>query len=71
MSTIASKEYREIIERLIKARKDAGLTQVEVAKLLGKPQSFVSKVESRERRVDIVEIKQFAKIYAVNVSDLI
>ncbi|MEK9159309.1 MAG: helix-turn-helix transcriptional regulator [Patescibacteria group bacterium] len=71
MSTIASKEYREIIERLIKARKDAGLTQVEVAKLLGKPQSFVSKVESRERRLDIVEIKQFAKIYAVNVSDLI
>ncbi len=71
MSTIASKEYREIIERLIKARKDAGFTQVEVAKLLGKPQSFVSKVESRERRLDIVEIKQFAKIYAVNVSDLI
>jgi len=71
MSTIASKEYREIIERLIKARKDAGFTQVEVAKLLGKPQSFVSKVESRERRLDIVEIKQFAKIYAVKVSDLI
>lgn len=71
MSTIASKEYREIIERLIKARKDASLTQVEVAKLLGKPQSFVSKVESRERRLDIVEIKQFARIYAVNVSDLI
>ena len=71
MSTIASKEYREIIERLIKARKDAGLTQVEVAKLLGKPQSFLSKVESRERRLDIVEIKQFARIYAVNVSDLI
>ncbi len=71
MSTIASKEYREIIERLIKARKDAGLTQVEVANLLGKPQSFVSKVESRERRLDIVEIKQFARIYRVNVSDLI
>lgn len=71
MSTIASKEYREIIERLIKARKNADFTQVEVAKLLGKPQSFVSKVESRERRLDIVEIKQFARIYAVNVSDLI
>ena len=71
MSTIASKEYRAIIERLIKARKDAGLTQVEVADQLGKPQSFISKVESRERRLDIIELKQLAKIYKVNVSDLI
>lgn len=71
MSTTNSKEYREVVARLIKARKEAGLTQVQVAEALGKPQSFVSKVESRERRLDITELKQLAKIYGVNVSDLI
>ncbi len=71
MSSINSKEYKEIIERLIKARKDLGLTQSQVADQLGKPQSFVSKVESRERRLDVTELKQFAKIYKVHVADLI
>lgn len=71
MSSINSKEYREVIERLIRARKDTGLTQVQVAEQLGKPQSFVSKVESRERRLDITELKQFAKVYKVHVTDLI
>ena len=40
-----------------------GLTQVQVAKKLGKPQSYVSKVESNERRIDVIELKTFAKIY--------
>ncbi len=71
MSSINSKEYQEVIERLIKARKDLGLTQLQVAEQIGKPQSFVSKVESRERRLDITELKQFAKIYKVHVTDLI
>ena len=42
---------------------DAGLTQEEVAQRLGKPQSFVSKCESGERRVDVVELSRFAKVY--------
>jgi len=48
---------------LRKARKDAGLTQVEVARTLSRPQSFISKVESGERRVDFVELQYFAKLY--------
>jgi transcriptional regulator with XRE-family HTH domain len=57
------REYKAFVGRLVQARVDAGLTQVEVAKLLGKPQSFMSKCESRERRVDVVELQEFATIY--------
>jgi transcriptional regulator with XRE-family HTH domain len=57
------KAYRDFTSRLVQARKDAGLTQVEVAKRLGKAHSFVSKCELGERRVDFVELQQLAKIY--------
>lgn len=61
--SIYSKEYRKIIEQLKIARRKAGFTQTEVAKKLGKPQSFVSKVEKGERRLDVIELKHFADIY--------
>jgi transcriptional regulator with XRE-family HTH domain len=52
--------YRQFLTRLRKARNDARLTQVDVAKKLRRPQSFVSKVESGERRVDVVDLAEFA-----------
>ena len=58
-----SAEYKQFLKRLREARLGAGLTQVEVAGKLGKPQSFVSKSESGERRVDAVELKHFAAVY--------
>ena len=60
---IYSKDHKYIVEQLKKARKEAGLEQVEVAKLLGKTQSHISKIESGQRRIDIVALKEFAKIY--------
>jgi transcriptional regulator with XRE-family HTH domain len=57
------KAYKTFLSRLILARKQSGLTQVEVAKLLGKAHSFVSKCELGERRVDYVELQRFARIY--------
>ncbi len=56
-------DYRRMLERLREARIAAGLTQVQVAKRLGKPQSFVSKVELGERRIDPVELLRFAELY--------
>jgi len=56
-------QYRAFLRQLRQARQDAGLTQQEVASRLGKPQSFVSKCESGERRVDVIELVRFASIY--------
>lgn len=61
--TIYSKEHKHIVKQLKKARKEAGFDQGEVAELLGKTQSHVSKIESGQRRLDVVQLKEFAKIY--------
>ena len=68
MSSVHSTRYRELLKRLREARLKAGLTQEEVAELLGKPQSYVSKCESGERRVDVVELEDFAKLYGKRLS---
>ena len=55
--------YESFMSRLVEGRRNAGLTQAEVAKRLRRPQSFVSKCESGERRVDVIELADFAAIY--------
>lgn len=65
--SIHSKEYAVVLKRLRDARLDAGLTQTQVAEKLGRHQSYISKIESGERRIDIVELKQLARLYKKNV----
>jgi len=60
---IYTKKYEFFLERLKQARKEKGLTQVEVANSLGKQQSYVTKCESGERRVDVIELAEFAHLY--------
>jgi len=60
---IYSKDHKYIIERLKIARLEAGLDQTEVAKLLGKTQPYVSKMEAGQRKIDVVTLKVFARIY--------
>jgi transcriptional regulator with XRE-family HTH domain len=62
------KAYQRFLTRLVQARREAGLTQVEVGKRLGKAHSFLSKCELGERRVDFVELQQLAKIYKKDLS---
>ena len=64
---IYSKDHKYIIEQLKKARQGTGLEQAEVAKLLGKTQSHVSKVEAGQRRIDVVALKEFARIYKKSI----
>lgn len=71
MSTVHSARYKEFLKRLRAARVDAGFTQLDVARALRKPQSFVSKCESGERRVDVVELEQFAGVYSRSLLDFL
>ena len=59
--------YQRFLTRLREARRQAGLTQEEAAHKLGKPQSFLSKCESGERRLDFVEVVALAELYGVDV----
>jgi len=56
MADVYRREYQVLLVRLRAARKDAGLTQVEVAKRLGKTQGYVNKIETGERRLDVVQL---------------
>lgn len=58
--SIYSEQYQQLCALLRELRREAGLTQVEVAERLRVPQSFVSKYESGERRLDVVELKHVA-----------
>ncbi|TAL32087.1 MAG: XRE family transcriptional regulator [Phenylobacterium sp.] len=58
---VSSQSYKSAIEALVKARHQAGKTQREIATLIGKPPSFVAKVETGERRLDFVEFIVLAR----------
>jgi transcriptional regulator with XRE-family HTH domain len=59
--SVHSAEQAAFCELMIAARKKSGLTQQDVAKKLGKPQSFVAKYEGGERRIDVVEFLKIAR----------
>lgn len=53
--------YRELLALLIETRKSAGITQVDLAERLGRPQPFVSYLERGERRIDVIEFCAISK----------
>lgn len=57
--TLRTPEHIFLCERLKQARLQASLTQADLAKRLGKPQSYVAKVETQERRLDVVELARW------------
>ena len=68
VKSIQTKEYAYFVEKLRNARLDAGLTQVQVAKKLKRPQSHISNVESGQQRVDVIELQRFAKLYDKDIN---
>jgi transcriptional regulator with XRE-family HTH domain len=62
LKTVNSRDYEGFLNCLIEARKSASVTQQELAKLVGKPQSFVSKYERRKRRIDVVEFVSLCSV---------
>jgi transcriptional regulator with XRE-family HTH domain len=63
--------YERLQKALIEARQSANLTQTEVSVRLNKPQSFVSKYESGERRLDIIELIEICNVLSVNICAII
>lgn len=64
-------EYAHLCQVLRTLRREAGLTQVDVAGRLDVPQSWVSKYESGERRLDIVELQYVAAALGLTVWDVL
>lgn len=66
-----SKQYERLLAGLRDARLEANLTQTQVGKKFGAHASFVSKCESGERRIDVVELARFCKLYGVSLSEFL
>ena len=62
LKSIYQDAYRDLLTELIKARQAAGLTQQAVADKLDRPQSFVSKIEHGERRLDVIEFLELCRL---------
>ncbi len=69
--SIYSKDYRNVIDKLKKARLGVGLKQSDVAQKLKRPQSYISKIERGERRIDISELKELVKIYKKDITHFV
>lgn len=62
-ASIYSDDHKFTVKQLKKARLESGFDQEKVAELLGRTQSYISKIESGQRKIDITQLKQFAYIY--------
>lgn len=67
VKSLHSRQYTIFRELLTQAREDIGMTQVQVATKLGKPQSYVSKYESGDRRLDVTEFVQIADLLSLDI----
>ncbi len=69
--SLHTSEYEAFRKLLLTVREEAGLTQLEVATRLSKPQSFVAKYEGGERRLDVIEFMEICVALKVDPNDLI
>jgi transcriptional regulator with XRE-family HTH domain len=68
MSKLYSQKNKDLLEKLRSARLEAGLTQIQASKKLKKPQSYLSKIERGERKIEAIELGDFAKIYNKDIN---
>lgn len=67
----SKRHYQNLIKLLVEARKTKGITQVELGKKIGKRQTFVSKFELCERRLDIIEFVMICKAIGISPNTLL
>lgn len=71
VKTLGSKRHKALIATLVAKREAAGLTQTELAAALGEYQSFVARLESGERRVDVVELVLLAHFLKFDAAEVV
>lgn len=71
MKTIHQDRYSRLIGEMVKLRKDKKMTQTQLAQQLGKPQSYVAKIETLERKLDIVEFVDWCNAIGQSPSELL
>ena len=71
MKSIYTHEYQFMLEWLTKQRQLAGISQQQLAERLGKPQSYVSKFENGERRLDLIELIEICQAINSNPIELV
>ncbi len=69
--SLRSPRQRRLLEQLIAARKNKGLTQAKVAEALRRPQSFVAKYEGGERRMDVIEFLDVAEALEIDPCEVL
>ena len=69
--TIYTREYGTVLRLLREAREQAGITQVELAKKLKQTQSYVSKIERGDRRIDLIQLRTICQILKTNLRDFV
>ena len=65
--SIYSNESKYLVEQLKQARRETGFNQKKVAKLICVSQSYISKVESGQIRIDVIQLKHLAKVYGKSI----
>lgn len=71
MSGVHKPQYMEFIALLRKARREKHLTQSQLGHLLNQPQSFISKVETCERRLDLIEAAEWCRALGIRLDDVL
>ena len=71
MKSLYSQEHLRFCAVMRRLRVDSGLTQSELAARLGKPQSFVSKYETGERRLDVAEARAVAAALGTSLREVV
>lgn len=71
MKSIHNKAYHQLLSLLRTKRLDRGITQEELASLLGVGQGIVSKIETHERRLDLVELREICLALGISFSEFV
>ena len=70
-TTVQTKAHRKLVGALYAARRKTGMRQIEVAKKLNRSQTWIARIESGERRIDVIEFGRLCRLYRIDPHKLL